>query len=119
MVRAYLDYYTPQLLAHYGRRLANPLPGIAEYEIEILGRHIPIDRERRHQVALKIPLYLRGSAYEAVVLKNGKPITETLQLPAPDNEITFVIDERQSRYTLRVYHNKVVAWLLQSVRWAR
>ena len=119
LVRAYLDYYTPQLLAHYGRRLANPLPGIAEYEIEILGRHIPIDRERRHQVALKIPLYLRGSAYEAVVLKNGKPITETLQLPAPDNEITFVIDERQSRYTLRVYHNKAVAWLLQSVRWAR
>ena len=116
MIRAYLDYYTPQPLALYGRRLASPLPGIAEYEIDIVGRHIPIDMERRHHVALKIPLYLRGSAYEAVVLKNGKPITDTLQLPVPDNEIAFVVDERQARYTLRVYHNKAVAWLIQFVR---
>ena len=116
MVRAYLDYYTPQPLALYGRRLASPLSGIAEYEIEIVGRHIPINREHRHHVALKIPLYLRDSAYEAVVLKNGKPITDTLQLPVPDNEIAFVVDERQAHYTLRVYHNKAVAWLIHFVR---
>jgi len=107
LIQAYLDYYTPELLAVYGKRLSDEL-GAAEYGIHILGSDILIDDNHRHTVTIKYPLYLRDSAYRISVLKNGQPVYSTWGLPTPFNDIRFVVDDKQAVYTLKIYHNELV-----------
>lgn len=116
LVKAWLDYYTPQLVALYGPRTSRSALGISEYAVELLGLDIPVDNIHRHTVTLKIPLYLRDSAYRAVVLKNGEPIYSTWGLPTPYNDIQFVVDDKSSQYTLKVYHHDTVALILRYIK---
>lgn len=104
LVKAYLDYYTPQPVAVYGNLLGQGW-GWDEYRVDILGRDIPIDGFHPHRVAVKYPLYLRDSAYRIAVLKNGQVIYSTFGLPTPFNDISFVVDDGEAAYTMKVYHN--------------
>lgn len=107
LVEAYLDYYTPELLAIYGKLLSDER-GIAQYAIRIVGSDILVDEAHSHQVSIKYPLYLRDSAYRISVLKNGQPVYNTWGLPTPFNDINFVIDDREGIYTLKIYHNELI-----------
>jgi hypothetical protein len=115
LVEAYLDYYTPQLLAVYGPQVADQY-GIAEYKIRILGQDIPIDREHSHAVSVKYPLYLRDSAYRISILKNGQPIYSTWGLPTPSNDILFTVDDKTAVYTLKIYHNELAFKFITQIR---
>jgi len=106
LVEAYLDYYTPQLLAVYGKRLSDE-GGTAEYDIRILGSDILVDANHTHTVTIKYPLYLRDSAYRISVLKNGQVVYNTWGLPTPFNDIRFSVDDKQAVYTFRIYHNEL------------
>ncbi len=111
LVEAYLDYYTPEVLAIYGKRLSDKW-GIAEYGIRILGSDILVDAQHSHTVSIKYPLYLRDSAYRISVLKNGKNIYSTWGLPTPFNDILFTVDDKDAVYTLKVYHNELAHQML-------
>ncbi|GMA99080.1 hypothetical protein [Pelosinus sp. IPA-1] len=111
LVEAYLDYYTPELLAIYGPRQSDKY-GVAEYAIHVLGHDIPTDGNHIHNVGVKYPLYLRDSAYRISVLKNGQPIYSTWGLPTPYNDIFFVVDDKSAVYTLKIYHNELVYKLI-------
>jgi hypothetical protein len=115
LVEAYLDYYTPQLLAVYGQQISDEY-GIAEYKIRILGQDIPIDRYHSHTVNVKYPLYLRDSAYRISVLKNGQPIYSTWGLPTPFNDILFTVDDKTAVYTLKIYHNELTSKFISQIR---
>jgi len=106
LVEEYLDYYTPQLVAVYGKRLSDE-QGIAEYAMRILGSDIVVDANHSHTVTIKYPLYLRDSAYRISVLKNGQLVYNTWGLPTPFNDIQFSIDDKQAVYTLKIYHNEL------------
>ncbi|MDD4600284.1 hypothetical protein SDC9_22938 [bioreactor metagenome] len=118
LVSAYLDYYTPKLLAVYGERLA-ATAWSSEYAVRLLGEDIPIDASHQHLVSIKYPLYHRDSAYRAVVLKNDQTVYTTWGLPTPYNDIQFTVDDKEAKYTLKVYHNKIFFWLLDKVRYLR
>jgi hypothetical protein len=115
MVKAYLDYCAPELVAVYGKRLSQNKLGISEYAVEILGSDIPVDRLHPHQVSVKIPLYLRDSAYRAVILKNGKPVFSTWGLPTPYNDVQFIVDSKEDQYSLKIYHNDVLATITRYI----
>ncbi len=115
MVKAYLDYYAPELVAVYGKRLSQNKLGISEYAVEILGSDIPVDRLHPHQVSVKIPLYLRDSAYRAVILKNGEPVFSTWGLPTPYNDVQFIVDSKEDQYSLKIYHNDVLATITRYI----
>jgi hypothetical protein len=106
-VKAYLDYYSPRLLAVYGRKIYDEW-GVAQYEIDLLGKDIPADSSHVQQVSVKYPLYLRDSAYRIVILKNGQPIYSTWGLPTPYNDINFTVDDKTAVYTMKVYHNPLL-----------
>lgn len=110
LVRAYMDYYTPELKAVYGERLSDSL-GVAEYAVRLLGKGIPRDSGHTHTVSLKYPLYLRDSAYRISIFKNGRPVYTTWGLPTPYNDIAFTVDE-DAVYTMKVYHSEVIYQLL-------
>jgi len=107
LVRAYLDYYSPKPVAVYGARLSDGW-GVAEYSISVLGRDIPIDASHPHTISVKYPLYLRDSAYRISILKDGKPIYTTSGLPTPFNDIVFVVDDANAKYSMKVYYNEYV-----------
>jgi len=107
LVEAYLDYYTPQLLAVYGKRLSEGW-GVSEYAIRIIGKDILVDSAHTHLVNVKYPLYLRDKAYRISVQKNGQPLYSTWGLPTPFNDIQFVVDDKQAVYTFKIYHNEFV-----------
>lgn len=107
LVRAYIDYYTPQPVAIYGQRL-NKTAWSDEFAIDILGRDIIIDAGHAHTVAVKYPLYYRDSAYRISILKDGQPIYSTWGLPTPFNDIRFTVDDAQAKYTLKIYHNELI-----------
>jgi hypothetical protein len=115
LVKAYLDYYTPNPVAVYGKKLSSGW-GASEYEIDILGRDIPISPEFKHTVSLKYPLYLRTSAYRIAVLKNGQPIYTTWGLPTPLNDVAFQVDDKNATYTLKVYHNEFLYKFISILR---
>jgi hypothetical protein len=115
LVEAYLDYYTPQLLAVYGERMSDQY-GMAEYKIRLLGRDIPVDNNHIHTVTMKYPLYLRNSAYRISVLKNGQPIYSTWGLPTPFNDIIFTVDDKAAIYTVKIYHNELATKLITQIR---
>lgn len=118
LVEAYLDYYTPQLLAVYGKRLSDER-GTAEYAIRILGSDILVDANHSHIVNIKYPLYLRDSAYRVSVLKNGQVIYNTWGLPTPFNDIRFIVDDKQAVYTFKIYHNERVFKIMTTLHAAR
>ncbi len=114
LVKTYLDYYSPVPVAVYGRRLMHS--GWAdEFAIEILGRDIPVDAGHPHTVEIKYPLYYHDSAYRIIVLKNDQPVYSTWGLPTPSNDIRFVIDDSQAKYTLRIYHNDMLFRLVSGM----
>ncbi|SFL76776.1 hypothetical protein [Pelosinus propionicus] len=115
LVADYLDYYTPQLLAIYGARRSDNF-GVAEYNIRILGRDIPVDENHIHSVSMKYPLYLRDSAYRISILKNGKTIYSTWGLPTPFNDILFTVDDKTAVYTVKIYHNELAAKFITQIR---
>jgi len=107
LVKAYLAYYSPEPVVVYGPRNNHGL-FFSEYGISVLGDDIPIDQVHSHTVNLTYPLYLRDSAYHIQILKNGETIYTTWGLPTRDNSVNFVIDDRQAKYTLRVYENRLI-----------
>lgn len=115
LVRSYLDYYTPELLAIYGKRLSDE-KGIAEYEIHLLGSDILVDANHSHIVNVKYPLYLRDSAYRISILKDGQTIYNTWGLPTPFNDIQFAVDDKQAVYTLKIYHNELAYKIMVQLR---
>jgi hypothetical protein len=115
LVEAYLDYYTPQLLAVYGERIADQY-GMAEYKIRLLGRDIPVDTNHTHTVTMKYPLYLRDSAYRISILKNGQPLYSTWGLPTPFNDIIFTVDDKAAIYTVKIYHNELTSKFIRQIR---
>jgi hypothetical protein len=115
LVKAYLDYYTPQPVAVYGPRFADGW-ATAQYPIIILGRDIPVDPSHAHTILVKYPLYYRDSAYRISVLKDGKPIYSTWGLPTPFNDISFTFDDPQAHYSLKIYHNEYLYRFLSIAR---
>ena len=105
LVEAYLDYYTPQLLAVYGRILDENLL-TTHYEIKLLGKDIPVNHGNPLMVKVKYPLWLREKAYKIIVLKEGKPIKIQDFLPTESNEIEFLVDDKNATYSMRIYHNE-------------
>ena len=118
LVEAYLDYYSPQLLAMYGKTLSDE-HGTAEYAIRILGSDILVDANHNHTVDIKYPLHLRESTYRISVLKNGQPVYNTWGLPTPFNDIRFNVDDKQAIYTLKVYHNEVIYKIMTKLHGAK
>lgn len=118
LVAAYLDYYTPKPVAVYGQILNTGLWS-SEYAVKILGADIPIDNNHQHLVSIKYPLYLRDGTYRAVVLKNGQPVYSTWGLPTPYNDIEFMVNDREAKYTLKLYHNKKIFWLMEKIHHLR
>ncbi|MGI6092230.1 MAG: hypothetical protein GX348_04830 [Veillonellaceae bacterium] len=118
LVAAYLDYYTPKLTAVYGECLKSG-NWISEYAINILGRDIVIDQNHRHNVSVKYPLYYRDDAYRISILKNGEQIYSTWALPTPYNDIEFTVDDAQAKYTMRIYHNNMLFWLVDKIGFGR
>ncbi|MCE5285930.1 MAG: hypothetical protein LLG02_08810 [Pelosinus sp.] len=117
LVKSYLDYYTPELMAVYGRRLSAQWWG-SEYAVELLGKDIPVDASRPHKVTVKYPLYLRDSAYRISILKNGQPIYTTWGIPTPFNDICFNVDDKTAVYTMKIYHNPTVYKMTSKVKMA-
>ncbi|MDR3589688.1 MAG: hypothetical protein P4N41_08525, partial [Negativicutes bacterium] len=115
LVKAYLDYYSPQPVAVYGPRSSDGWAA-AEYPVVILGRDIPVDPGHPHTVTVKYPLYFRDSAYRISVLKDGRPIYSTWGLPTPYNDINFVFDDPQAHYSLKIYHNEYIYRFMSVVR---
>ncbi|MEN6567332.1 MAG: hypothetical protein ABFC57_13635 [Veillonellales bacterium] len=118
LVRAYLDYYTPQPVAVYGKLLDKGW-GWDEYEVDILGRDIPRDAVHPHRVAVKYPLYLRDSAYRIAVLKNGQVIYSTFGLPTPGNDMPLIVDDGKAVYSMKVYHNTGIYRIMTYWKMAR
>ncbi|MEG6586211.1 hypothetical protein [Dendrosporobacter sp. 1207_IL3150] len=115
LVANYLDYYSPRLIAVYGKRIKNNAFS-SEYEINILGRDIPIDKLHTHAVSIKYPLYLRSSAYKVSILKNDQLIYTTWGLPTPYNDIEFSVDDRSAKYTLKVYQSETIHMIVNQIR---
>lgn len=112
LVKAYLDYYSPVPVAVYGiRKSSNAI--YSEYEIQLLGRDIPIDAAKPQQVSIKYPLYLRDSAYRVTILKNGSEVYSTSGVPTPYNDIVFTVDDKSASYSLKVYHNRTVLQIIE------
>lgn len=105
LVEAYIDYYTPQLLAVYGRVIDENLL-TTHYTIKLLGKDIPVNQENSLMVKVKYPLWLREKAYKIIVLKDGKPIKIQDFLPTENNDVEFVVDDKNATYSMRIYHNK-------------
>lgn len=117
LVRAYLDYYTPELLAVYGKKVSQGM-GSTEYEIQLLGQDILVDSQHPQTVSVKYPLYLRESAYRIVILKNGQSIYSTWGLPTPFNDVRFTVDDKKARYTMKIYHQpQVLSFLTFAKKW--
>lgn len=115
LVKAYLDYYSPTLVAVYGARTAQNML-YSEYRVELLGRDIPVDTTRPQQLSVKYPLYLRDSAYLVKVLKNGQEIYATTGLPTPYNDIVFTVDDKTAAYSIKIYHNRGILKLMEILR---
>jgi len=58
---------------------------------------------------------LRDSAYRAVILKNGEPIFSTWGLPTPYNDVQFIVDSKEDQYSLKIYHNDVLATITRYI----
>ncbi len=112
LVRAYLDYYAPQPILLYGKRLKDGWL-VSRYELEVLGEDIPADALHQHKVKVKYPLYLREEAFRIRILKNGAPVYATSGLPTPQNEVEFIFDDKAASYTLEVWHQPTVAKALR------
>lgn len=115
LVKEYLAYYSPEPVAAYGQRNKQGLL-YSEYAISVLGDDIPIDQAHAHIVKLTYPLYLRDSAYHIKILKNNETIYAAWGLPTADNSVKFAVDDRQAKYTLRVYENKLIYKMINSYR---
>lgn len=107
LVRAYLDYYTPEVMALYGKKTKEGMLS-THYELQLLGSDILVDAKHPQTVSVKYPLYLRESTYRIVILKNGQPIYSTWGLPTPYNDVRFTVDDKQAQYTMEVYHQPVL-----------
>lgn len=118
LVAAYLDYYTPELLAVYGPRQEKGW-GVSDYPLTLLGRGIVADAAHPRTVRVAYPPYLRFTAYRAEILKNGVVIYQTWGLPTPNNDLAFTVDDRAAQYTLRLYHNRAVWKMATWWRWLR
>ncbi|VBB06369.1 Hypothetical protein LUCI_1600 [Lucifera butyrica] len=115
LVKAYLDYYTPRPVVVYGP-IKSSGSGMTEYKLQVLGRDIPIDAGHAHAVTVKYPLYLRDSAYKISIQKNGKTIYSTWGLPTPFNDVAFTLNDGQAVYTMKVYHNRWIYRLVETLR---
>lgn len=112
MVAAYLDYYTPEPVAIYGKSNRSAY-GRSEYDITILGQDIPIDAAHPHQVKVKYPLNLRDETYYVTIQKNGQEICAVKNLPTPDNDIEFTVNDANAVYTMQIYHSATLhQWLV-------
>ena len=98
LVREYLDYYWPEPLVLTGPLVKESAAG-KEFSLDFLGRHIPVDKDHRHMLTLKIPVRFWGNGMHATLLKNGQPLHELI-LSGERHEIVFSWDNRQDQYRL-------------------
>lgn len=102
MILAWLDYYTPQLLAVRGPEMRRPEPGVYEYPIILVGRDIPVGGRFRHEVAVQYPLYLADTVAWVGIYRDGELIAEFFdELPTKDHTVTFTVD-RPGTYSMLV-----------------
>jgi hypothetical protein len=98
LVREYLDYYWPEPLVLTGPLIKESDEGM-EFSLDFLGKHIPVDRDHRHTLTLKIPVRYWDNGLHATLLKNDQLIQE-LTLTEDRHEIVFSWDNRQDVYRL-------------------
>ena len=98
LVREYLDYYWPEPLVLTGPLVKESAAG-KEFSLDFLGRHIPVDKDHRHMLTLKIPVRFWGNGMHATLLKNGQPLHELI-LSGERHEIVFSWDNRKDQYRL-------------------
>jgi hypothetical protein len=116
MVKAYWDYYTPDLKAAYGPEQQQG-KGQYIYPIRLIGSQIPVDARHIHTVTVKYPFYLRQHAYKVEIRKNGQTILKTWGLPTPYSDIEFSVDDATAQYTMHVYADPVVGKCVKALRW--
>ena len=108
LVAEYIDYYSCEPVAIYGAIIRQD-QGEVEYAIRILGKDIPITNNQPHLLKVKLPLYLRDSAVFAQVLKNDEAIYSTWEPAKDNNDIPFIANDHNAKYTLRVYYDDELA----------
>ena len=84
---------------------------LSRYAVEVLGEGIPVDSYHQHKVRMKIPLYLRDGTYKVEILKNGISVASHWGRPSADNDVAFILDDKNAVYTLKVYHWDALAAL--------
>ena len=114
LVKAYLDYFTPEPVALVGGIVNISDEGI-EYALEFLGKDIPVGPDRVHRLALAIPLRYRESGVRAAILMNGKPLIEQW-LSSDFRDIAFRYNDRQAKYTLKIGKRKGEPFKLEGPR---
>lgn len=111
LIEAYLEYYTPQPVAVYGKLLDQNFLSSC-YEIKVLGKDIPASSDAPVAVSAAYPLSLRDTAYKIVIMKDGWPIQIENQLPKAEQRIVFPVDDKNAKYSMRIYHSSWVYRLL-------
>ena len=113
MVEQYIDYYTPEIIAIYGKKIKETFWN-DEYQIKLLGKDIPGNEQTAVQV--KYPLNLRNSTYKIEILKNDEVIATDNNLPNEDNAIKFTVDDKNAKYSMKIYHNRLIFTLLGKLK---
>ena len=112
LVEKYIDYYTPELVAIYGKLLQQNF-WYDQYEVKLLGQDIPVENSK---VKVKYPLRFRQSAYKIEILKNNEVISLHNNLPSADNAVEFIVDDKTAKYSMKIFHNKLIFTLLGKLK---
>lgn len=92
MIKAWLDYYTPELLAVRGPEIPYGEPGVYAYPIELLGHDIPVGGRFRHEVEIQYPLYLDETLLWVGIYRDGDLIAESFDVPNASYSLKFTVD---------------------------
>lgn len=92
LIKTWLDYNTPTLLAVRGPEMQREEPGVYEFPIELLGKDIPIGGRFSHEVQVQYPLYLADTIAWVGIYRDGELITEVANVPNADHKVTFTVD---------------------------
>ena len=84
-----------------------------QYEVKLLGQDIPVENSK---VKVKYPLRFRQSAYKIEILKNNEVISLHNNLPSSDNAVEFIVDDKTAKYSMKIFHNKLIFTLLGKLK---
>lgn len=101
MIKAWLDYYAPTLLALRGPEIPFAEPGVYEYPIELVGEDIPVGGRFRHEVEVQYPLYLAEKLLWVGIYRDDELIAESFDVPNATHSLSFTVD-RPGEYRMVV-----------------